>query len=94
MSETATTDEPQAWFLAESDEDESGYSALARIRPGLIAERWHADTGDWASTGTNLWETLQEDPGWVEVDQPTAEAWMAARSGGAAPDSQGQSVEG
>ena len=79
MSETTTTTMPTAWFLAVYDDDPSGYSAAARIRPPMVAERWDADTGSWVVAQTNLWETLQEDPGWEQVTEADVEAWIASR---------------
>ena len=73
------TNTPEAWFLAVNDEDPSGYSAAARIFPPLVAERFDPTIGDWVEAQTNLWETVQEDPGWEQVTREVAEAWAASR---------------
>lgn len=83
MSDTATID---SWFLAEDDEDETGYGAAARTRSPLIAEVWR--NGEWIRNEGSLWQTLHEENGWEPVDQTEVEAWIASR-GGAAPGSTG-----
>lgn len=88
MSDTPNI-EPNAWFLAVAPSRESGYSAAARTLPGFVAEVLNPETGEWTANQGNLWETLQEDPGWEEVDQSEVDAWVAAMSGSGAPSSTG-----
>lgn len=95
MSDTTTTDAPTAWFLKQWDGDPSGYSSAARIYwpANMVAEVWDPDTGNWEDPNTGFFETVQNEPYWEEVDQATAEGWVASR-GGAGPDSTGQSAAG